>query len=113
MSKNNELPKSDLRWIETPKGRAIINAVALTLLLTLTQHFGYIEPGPPVTFDSFSLFAAYGLIVGVIMYFWTDFRLKRRRRKLAEEAQELSGGQRPPGINGDVKSGSDEERRDS
>ena len=34
----------ELRWMETPKGRAIINAVSLTVLLMITQHFGYIVP---------------------------------------------------------------------
>ena len=29
----------ELRWMETPKGRAIINAVSLTVLLMITQHF--------------------------------------------------------------------------
>lgn len=77
----------ELRWIETPKGRAIINAVTLTVLLSATQHFGYIAPGPPVTLDNLVLYAGYGAAVGVIMYFWTDFRLKRQRRR-AEEAKQ-------------------------
>ena len=47
MEKNQNMEEPELRWIETPKGRAIINAVSLTVLLAITQHFGYIAPGPP------------------------------------------------------------------
>jgi hypothetical protein len=35
-----------------------------------------------VTLDSVTLYAGYGLAVGLIMYFWTDFRLKRQQRKV-------------------------------
>jgi cytochrome c-type biogenesis protein CcmH/NrfF len=71
----------ELRWMETPKGRAIINAVSLTVLLMITQHFGYIVPGPPVTLENFILYAGYGIAVGLLMYVWTDFRIKRQRKK--------------------------------
>ena len=52
MEKNQNIEEPELRWIETPKGRAIINAVSLTVLLAITQHFGYIAPGPPVTLEN-------------------------------------------------------------
>ena len=48
MTNSNNNDERELRWMETPKGRAIINAVSLTGLLMITQHFGYIVPGPPV-----------------------------------------------------------------
>ena len=72
MDKKQSIEEPELRWIETPKGRAIINAVSLTVLLAITQHFGYIAPGPPV--------------VGLLMYVWTDFRLRRRRKKIEAAA---------------------------
>jgi hypothetical protein len=81
MTSNNEDKEPQIRWMETPKGRAIINAVSLTALLILTQQLGYIVPGPPVTFENFVLYAGYGLAVGLLMYVWTDFRIKRQRRK--------------------------------
>ena len=81
MTGENDPNELELRWIETPKGRAVINAVSLTVLLGLTQHFGYIAPGPPVTLENIILYAIYGIVVGLLMYVWTDFRIKRRRKK--------------------------------
>ena len=81
MANGNDNNERELRWMETPKGRAIINAVSLTVLLMITQHFGYIVPGPPVTFENFILYAGYGIAVGLLMYVWTDFRIKRQRKK--------------------------------
>ena len=49
MNNPNDNNEPELRWMETPKGRAIINGVSLPVLLMITQHFGYIAPGPPVT----------------------------------------------------------------
>ena len=82
MEKDRNEDEPELRWIETPKGRAIINAVSLTVLLAITQHFGYIAPGPPVTLENIILYGIYGIVVGLLMYVWTDFRLRRRRKKL-------------------------------
>ena len=82
MEKDRNIDEPELRWIETPKGRAIINAVSLTVLLAITQHFGYIAPGPPVTLENIILYGIYGVVVGLLMYVWTDFRLRRRRKKL-------------------------------
>ena len=82
MTGANDSDEPDLRWIETPKGRAIINAVSLTVLLAITQQFGYIAPGPPVTLENITLYAIYGAVVGLLMYVWTDFRIKRRRKKI-------------------------------
>ena len=82
MEKDRNKDEPELRWIETPKGRATINAVSLTVLLAITQHFGYIAPGPPVTLENIILYGIYGVVVGLLMYVWTDFRLRRRRKKL-------------------------------
>tara|TARA_B100000676_G_scaffold139191_1_gene137762 strand:- start:3910 stop:4203 length:294 start_codon:yes stop_codon:yes gene_type:complete len=82
MEKDRNEDEPELRWIETPKGRATINAVSLTVLLAITQHFGYIAPGPPVTLENIILYGIYGVVVGLLMYVWTDFRLRRRRKKL-------------------------------
>ena len=82
MEKDRNEGEPELRWIETPKGRATINAVSLTVLLAITQHFGYIAPGPPVTLENIILYGIYGVVVGLLMYVWTDFRLRRRRKKL-------------------------------
>ena len=82
MDKNQNKDEPEIRWIETPKGRAIINAVSLTALLAITQHFGYIAPGPPVTVENIILYGIYGVVVGLLMYVRTDFRLRRRRKKL-------------------------------
>ena len=82
MEKDRNEDEPELRWIETPKGRATINAVSLTVLLAITQHFGYIAPGPPVTLGNITLYGIYGVVVGLLMYVWTDFRLRRRRKKL-------------------------------
>ena len=82
MIKDRNEDEPELRWIETPKGRATINAVSLTVLLAITQHFGYIAPGPPVTLENIILYGIYGVVVGLLMYVWTDFRLRRRRKKL-------------------------------
>ena len=82
MEKDRNEDEPELRWIETPKGRATINAVSLTVLLAITQHFGYIAPGPPVTLENIILYGIYGIVVGLLMYVWTDFRLRRRRKKL-------------------------------
>ena len=82
MEKDRNIDEPELRWIETPKGRATINAVSLTVLLAITQHFGYIAPGPPVTLENIILYGIYGVVVGLLMYVWTDFRLRRRRKKL-------------------------------
>ena len=81
MANGNDNDERELRWMETPKGRAIINAVSLTVLLMITQHFGYIVPGPPFTLENFILYAGYGIAVGLLMYVWTDFRIKRQRKK--------------------------------
>ena len=70
-----------LRWIETPQGRGVINGVTLVILLAITQHFGLIEPGPPVTLDNIMVYSVYGLAVGVIMYVWTGYRLRRKTRQ--------------------------------
>ena len=85
MTGENDTNEPELRWMETPKGRAIINAVSLTVLLGITQHFGYIAPGPPVTLENLILYAIYGIVVGLLMYIWTDFRIKRRRKKIEAE----------------------------
>lgn len=81
MSDQDKSTETQLRWIETPRGRAVINGVTLVVLLAVTQHFGLIEPGPPVTLNNLMMFSVYGLAVGVVMYFWTDYRLKRRQRR--------------------------------
>jgi cytochrome c-type biogenesis protein CcmH/NrfF len=81
MNNPNDNNEPELRWMETPKGRAIINGVSLPVLLMITQHFGYIAPGPPVTFENFILYSGYGIAVGLLMYAWTDFRIKRQRKK--------------------------------
>ena len=70
MEKNQNIEEPELRWIETPKGRAIINAVSLTVLLAITQHFGYIAPGPPVTLEN------------IILYGCTKYRHKNSEKGL-------------------------------
>ncbi len=85
MADTNDPGEPELRWIETPRGRAVINGVALVVLLAATQHFGFIEPGPPVTLDNISVYAIYGMAVGAIMYFWTRSRLGRQARRREEE----------------------------
>ena len=90
MEKDRNEDEPELRWIETPKGRAIINAVSLTVLLAITQHFGYIAPGPPVTLENIILYGIYGVVVGLLMYVWTDFRLRRRRKKLEATTNDSS-----------------------
>ena len=82
MDKNQNIEEPELRWIETPKGRGIINAVSLTTLLAITQHFGVLEPGPPVRLENMIQWGIMGIVVGLLMYVWTDFRLRRRRKKL-------------------------------
>ena len=69
----------ELRWMETPTGRGVINCVTLIVLLSMTQHFGFIAPGPPVRLDNFLLYVGYGVAVGLIMYLWTYWRLRRQR----------------------------------
>ena len=93
MSDEKGTNEPELRWMETPKGRAIINAVSLTILLGLTQHFGYIAPGPPVTLENLILYGIYGIVVGLLMYIWTDFRIKRRRKKI--ETEKVSSSNKP------------------
>ena len=90
MEKDRNEDEPELRWIETPKGRATINAVSLTVLLAITQHFGYIAPGPPVTLENITLYGIYGVVVGLLMYVWTDFRLRRRRKKLEATTNDSS-----------------------
>ena len=90
MEKDRNEDEPELRWIETPKGRATINAVSLTVLLAITQHFGYIAPGPPVTLENIILYGIYGVVVGLLMYVWTDFRLRRRRKKLEATTNDSS-----------------------
>ena len=90
MEKDRNEDEPELRWIETPKGRATINAVSLTVLLAITQHFGYIAPGPPVTLENIILYGIYGIVVGLLMYVWTDFRLRRRRKKLEATTNDSS-----------------------
>ena len=90
MEKDRNEDEPELRWIETPKGRATINAVSLTVLLAITQHFGYIAPGPPVTIENIILYGIYGVVVGLLMYVWTDFRLRRRRKKLEATTNDSS-----------------------
>ena len=86
MDKKQSIEDPELRWIERPKGGAIINAVSLTVLLAITQDFGYIAPGPPVTLENIVLYGIYGIVVGLLMYVWTDFRLRRRRKKIEAAA---------------------------
>lgn len=93
MSDEKGTNEPELRWMETPKGRAIINAVSLTVLLGITQHFGYIAPGPPVTLENLTLYGIYGIVVGLLMYIWTDFRIKRRRKKI--ETEKVSSSKEP------------------
>ena len=77
-----------LRWIETPIGRGVINGVALVVLLCLTQQLGWTEPGPPVRLQNIQVYALYGLAVGVIMYLWTYYRIQRDQRR--READRLA-----------------------
>ncbi|MDA0341322.1 MAG: hypothetical protein O3B74_06965 [Proteobacteria bacterium] len=81
MSDENLNDERPLRWVETPIGRGTINCLTLIVLLSLTQHLGYIAPGPPVTLDNISLYATYGVVIGIIMYFWTSARLKRQNKR--------------------------------
>jgi hypothetical protein len=81
MSDKNLNEDRQLRWVETPAGRGIINCATLIVLLSLTQHLGYIAPGPPVSLDNVALYATYGVVIGIIMYFWTSTRLKRQNKR--------------------------------
>ena len=38
-------------------------------------------PGRIDTFENFILYAGYGIAVGLLMYVWTDFRIKRQKKK--------------------------------
>ena len=81
MTETDAETERPLRWIETPLGRGLVNGVALVVLLSLTQHFGWTDPGPPVRLENISLYAVYGVAVGAIMYVWTSIRLKREHRR--------------------------------
>lgn len=79
-----------LPWFQQPLGRGTINGVLLFCLLYATQHYGLVEPGPPVTKDSIIRFAMFGVVMGLIMYFWTARRIKRdRARRDAERVARL------------------------
>jgi hypothetical protein len=79
-----------LPWFQQPLGRGVINGVLLFCLLYATQHYGLVEPGPPVTQDSMIRFATFGVVMGLIMYFWTARRIKRdRARRDAERLARL------------------------
>ena len=88
MTGREESGERKLRWIETPHGRGIVNGVALVVLLSLTQHFGWIDPGPPVRPENIQVYVIYGLAVGAIMYIWTRYRLQREQRR--READRLA-----------------------
>ena len=85
MSDSGVNRERELRWFESPIGRGVINGVALVVLLSLTQQFGWTEPGPPVRLENLQVYACYGLVVGLIMYAWTSYRLQRDRRRREEE----------------------------
>lgn len=70
-----------LPWFQQPLGRGVVNAVLLFALLCATQHFGLVEPGPPVTSEHLTRFAIFGGAMGLIMYFWTARRNKRDRAR--------------------------------
>lgn len=79
-----------LPWFQQPLGRGAINGVLLFCLLYATQHYGLVEPGPPVTQESMIRFATFGAVMGLIMYFWTARRIKRdRARRDAERLARL------------------------
>ncbi len=88
MTETGNQNERQLRWIETPIGRGVVNGVALVVLLSLTQHFGWTDPGPPVRLENIQVYAVYGLAVGIIMYIWTRHRLQRDRRR--READHLA-----------------------
>ena len=77
MGDQNQDNEPALSWFRAPIGRGVINGVFLFLLLLGTQHFGLIEPGPPVAMEDVQRFAVFGLGMGLIMYFWTGRRIKR------------------------------------
>jgi hypothetical protein len=74
-----------LPWFQQPLGRGVVNGVLLFCLLYATQHYGFVEPGPPVTKDAMIRFAMFGLVMGLVMYFWTVRRVKRDRERRAAE----------------------------
>lgn len=86
----NQDEEPRLPWFQQPLGRGVINGVLLFCLLYATQHYGLVEPGPPVTQDSMIRFATFGVVMGLIMYFWTARRIKRERaRRDAERLARL------------------------
>ena len=96
----NQDEEPALPWFQQPLGRGGINGVLLFALLCATQHFGLVEPGPPVTSEHLTRFAIFGVAMGLIMYFWTARRIKRDRARrdaerlarLRAEAYEASEG---------------------
>ena len=81
MSDPNQDNEAPLPFYQAPLGRAVINGGFLFCLLIATQHFGIVDPGPPVTMESVTRFAVFGLVMAVIMYFWTGRRIKRDRER--------------------------------
>ena len=81
MSDQDHNNEPALPFYRAPLGRGIINGVFLFCLLVGTQHFGLIEPGPPVTMENVTRFAVFGLVMAVIMYYWTGRRIKKDRAR--------------------------------
>lgn len=113
MHDSNQDDEPPLPFYQAPLGRGAINGVFLFCLLIATQHFGFIAPGPPVTMENVARFAVFGLVMAIIMYFWTARRIKRERvrrdadrlarlRAEAYDADETGGS-----MSGDDKDGSD------
>jgi hypothetical protein len=88
MSDQNQDNEPAMPWFQAPIGRGVVNGVFLFFLLVGTQHFGLIEPGPPVTMENVQRFALFGLGMGFSMYFWTGRRIKRDRAR--READRLA-----------------------
>jgi hypothetical protein len=82
---HNQDDEPRLPWFQQPIGRGVVNGVLLFCLLYATQHYGFVEPGPPVTQESMIRFAMFGLVMGLVMYFWTARRVKRDRERRAAE----------------------------
>lgn len=88
MNDPNQDDEPPLPFYQAPLGRGVLNGVFLFCILIGTQHFGFVEPGPPVTMENVTRFAMFAVVMAVIMYFWTGRRIKRDRAR--READRLA-----------------------
>lgn len=74
-----------ISWLRNPRNRGIINGVAVFGIMCISQVDGLFADPRPLNARDIAAYAVTGLVVGVLLYSYYNWRERRAKRKESEK----------------------------